>query len=96
MWIHKTVSNYSVAYSQYGIISKQNQVTVCSFAFNTPIIVNGSAVVELSGQHALSIDSTQGIYIGANMDIDSNMKAGMSSFLGGSCVMEQNQAKQGK
>ncbi|XP_031572888.1 uncharacterized protein LOC116306897, partial [Actinia tenebrosa] len=97
IWVHRTVSNYSMAYSQFGSIynDTSNDISTCSFNFTPPIIFNGSANVTLTGDHALSINSKQGIYIGVDLVIDSGMVAGKSRYLGGYCVKEPSLATTG-
>jgi hypothetical protein len=100
IWVHRTHNNYSMAYSQFGSITNNTSgpipTSVCSFDFKTPIIINGSVNVTLSGDHVLSVNSEQGIHIGADFVINSQLIAGRRRFLGGYCVKEASLATIGR
>lgn len=90
-WIHKLSSNGSMVYSYYGEIETRQltapsiQYKVAKFEFQTPILINGSAEVKLSGLHSLSVSSEEGIYIGVDFAVG-KPKVNEDKAVGGYCV----------
>ncbi len=83
-----------MAYSYYGQIETRTlnlpdgntiQYNVSKFDFQTPILINGSAEVKLSGLHSLSVSSTEGIYIGVDINVG-EPKTHEEKIVGGFCV----------
>ena len=89
--MHKLSSNTSVVYSYYGEFETRNlspvdiQYKVAKFEFQTPILINGSAEVKLSGSHSLFVSSDEGIYIGVDVAVGIP-KVNEDKFVGGYCV----------
>ena len=89
--MHKVSTNSSMAYSYYGEIQSKKlqdgntQYRVSKFEFQTPILINGSAVVKLVGSHSLYVSSKEGIYIGVDIDVG-KPKARLNRTVGGFCV----------
>lgn len=89
----------SIAHSYYGKIESKtsdkgnNQGSfdykIATFEFQIPIVINGSAKVEVEGLHSLSISSTEGIFIGVNMDVG-RKTGGTPTNVGGYCVNALN------
>ena len=99
-WTHmKSRSNSSIAHSYYGKIESKtsdkgnNQGSfdykIATFEFQIPIVINGSAKVEIEGLHSLSISSTEGIFIGVNMDVG-RKRGATATNVGGYCVNALN------
>lgn len=90
-WIHKLSSNGSMVYSYYGEIETRQlkalsiQYKVAKFEFQTPILINGSAEVKLSGLHSLVVSSEEGIYIGVDIAVG-KPKVNEDKAVGGYCV----------
>lgn len=92
-WMHKVSTNSSMAYSYYGEIEPmtlldrdiQYMYNVSKFEFQTPILINGSAVVKLVGSHSLYVSSKEGIYIGVDIDVGTP-KPHEDKVVGGFCV----------
>ena len=61
---------------------------VSEFKFKTPILINGSAVVEVSGENSLLIFSSEGIFIGVDIQVG-KAKSGLKKSVGGYCVSDQ-------
>ena len=59
---------------------------VSEFKFKTPILINGSAVV--SGENSLLIFSSEGIFIGVDIQVG-KAKSGLKKSVGGYCVSDQ-------
>lgn len=82
-----------MAYSYYGEIETKTltlperniQYNVTKFDFQTPILINGSAVVKLSGSHSLSVSSKEGIYIGVDINVG-EPRPHEEKIVGGFCV----------
>ena len=74
-WMYKLSSNDSMMYSYYGVFETRNlavlsfQYKVARFKFQTPILINGTAEVKLSGLHSLSVSSDEGIFIGVDFEV---------------------------
>ena len=74
-WMYKLSSNDSMMYSYYGVFETRNlaalsfQYKVAKFKFQTPILINGTAEVKLSGLHSLSVSSDEGIFIGVDFEV---------------------------
>ena len=74
-WMYKLSSNDSMMYSYYGVFETRNlavlsfQYKVARFKFQTPILINGTAEVKLSGLHSLSVFSDEGIFIGVDFEV---------------------------
>lgn len=89
--MHKLSSNSSMLYSYYGKIESREipaldiQYKVAKFEFQTPILINGSAEVKLSGSHSLSVSSDEGIYIGVDVVVG-KPKVNEDKSVGGYCV----------
>ena len=94
-WMHKLATlNGSMAYSYYGQIEERISVegyhyNVTKFEFRTPILINGSARVEVSGLHSLLVSSKEGIFIGVNIDLGKS-KATLSQRVGGYCISSKD------
>ena len=90
-WMQKLSSNASMVYSYYGEIetrklAAQNiQYEVAKFEFQTPILINGSAEVKLSGSHSLFVSSDEGIYIGVDVVVG-KPKVNEDKSVGGYCA----------
>ena len=89
-WIHEPSSNGSMVYSYYGEIETRElalgiQYKVAKFEFQTPILINGSAEVKLSGLHSLFVSSDEGIYIGVDVAVG-KPKGNEDKAVGGYCV----------
>ena len=90
-WIHKLSSNSSMVYSYFGEIETKEltalsiQYKVAKFEFQTPILINGSAEVKLSGLHSLFLSSDEGIYIGVDIAVG-KPKGIEDKAVGGYCV----------
>ena len=86
-----------MAFSYYGEIvqhsldagAHNSQYSVAEFKFKTPILINGSAVVEVSGENSLLIFSTEGIFIGVDIQVG-KVKSGLNKTVGGYCVSNQS------
>ena len=96
-WTHKTSSNGFMAYSYYGEIESKTLVieasrdvayNVSKFEFQTPILINGTAVVEISGANSLIISSKEGIFIGVDFDVGKT-KVELTKNVGGFCVSDK-------
>ena len=80
-----------MAYSYYGEIEPETlqdgntQFNVSKFEFQTPILINGSAVVKLVGSHSLYVSSKEGIYIGVDINVGTP-KPHEDRIVGGFCV----------
>lgn len=95
----KSRLNSPIAYSFYGKIESKtsdkgnNQgrfdYKIATFEFEIPIVINGSAKVEVEGLHSLSISSTEGIFIGVNIDVG-RKRGGIARNVGGYCVNALN------
>ena len=91
--MHKTSSDGYMAYSYYGEIETKSltvgasvvEYNVTKFEFQTPILINGSAVVEVFGSNSLSVSSKEGIYIGVDIAVGKT-KAQLQKTVGGFCV----------
>ncbi|KAJ7382339.1 hypothetical protein OS493_035616 [Desmophyllum pertusum] len=59
--------------------------SIAKFEFQTPILINGSAEVKVSGLHSLFVSSKEGIYIGVNIDVGKAQLA-VDKNVGGFCV----------
>ena len=82
-----------MAFSYYGEIVQHSldpgtHYVVSQFKFKTPILINGSAVVEVSGENSLLISSTEGIFIGVDIQVG-KAKSGFNKSVGGYCVSDQ-------
>ena len=82
-----------MAFSYYGEIVQHSldagaDYTVSEFEFKTPILINGSAVVEVSGENSLLISSKEGIFIGVDILVG-KVKGGLKKSVGGYCVSNQ-------
>ena len=82
-----------MAFSYYGEIVQHSldagaDYAVSEFEFKTPILINGSAVVEVSGENSLLISSKEGIFIGVDIHVR-KAKSGLKKFVGGYCVSNQ-------
>ncbi|XP_067055563.1 uncharacterized protein [Acropora muricata] len=96
-WTH--MKSRSIAHSYYGKIESKtsdkgnNQGSfdykIVTFEFQIPIVINGSAKVKIGGLHSLSISSTEGIFIGVNMDVG-RKTGGTATNVGGYCVNALN------
>lgn len=85
----------SMAHSYYGKIESKTSgkgneqerfdYKIAKFEFQIPILINGSAKVEVEGLHSLSISSTEGIFIGVKMDVG-RKSGGIARNVGGYCV----------
>lgn len=87
-------SNSSMAYSYYGEIKSKTvkvegqqgmKYSVAEYKFNVPILINGSAVVELSGSNSLSVSSKEGIFIGVDIEVGKT-RAELEKIVGAFCV----------
>ena len=94
-WTHRTSSNGFMAFSYYGEVVKHSldadadaDYNVSEFKFKTPILINGSAVVEVSGENSLLIFSSEGIFIGVDIQVG-KAKSGLKKSVGGYCVSDQ-------
>ena len=92
-WTHRTSSNGFMAFSYYGEIVQHSldakaHYNVSEFKFKTPILINGSAVVEVSGENSLLIFSSEGIFIGVDIQVG-KAKSGLKKSVGGYCVSDQ-------
>ena len=91
IWMHKLATNGSMAYSYYGEIEPKTlpggniQYNVSKFEFQTPILINGSAAVKLTGSHSLFLSSKEGIFIGADIDVGKT-RPHEERIVGGFCV----------
>ena len=80
-----------MVYSYYGEIETRElkdpniQYKVAKFEFQTPILINGSAEVKLSGSHSLFVSSDEGIYIGVDVKVGIP-KMNENKAVGGYCV----------
>ena len=79
-----------MVYSYYGEIETRElalgiQYKVAKFEFQTPILINGSAEVKLSGLHSLFVSSDEGIYIGVDVAVG-KPKGNEDKAVGGYCV----------
>lgn len=89
--MHKLSSNSSMAYSYYGVIETKKipapsiEYKVAKFEFQTPILINGTAEVKLSGLHSLFVSSEEGIYIGVDVAVGAP-KVNEDKAVGGYCV----------
>ena len=96
-WMHKLSSNTSMVYSYYGEIETRKladpkiQYKVAKFEFQTPILINGSAEVKLSGSHSLFVSSNEGIYIGVDVAVG-KPKMNENKAVGGYCVRRSRAA----
>ena len=83
-----------MAFSYYGEVVKHSleagahHYNVSEFKFKTPILINGSAVVEVSGENSLLISSKEGIFIGVDIQLR-RAKSGLKKLVGGYCVSNQ-------
>ena len=88
IWMHKTRSNASMAFSYEGKLEEKSlnnlKYKVSKFEFQTPILINGSVVVKVLGTNSLSLSSTEGIFIGVNIDVG-HVKQGELKMTGGFC-----------
>ena len=90
-WMYKLSSNDSMVYSYYGAFETRNlaapsfQYKVAKFKFKTPILINGTAEVKLSGLHSLSVSSDEGIFIGVDFEVGKPKVKEIQS-VGGYCV----------
>ncbi|XP_068722401.1 uncharacterized protein [Montipora capricornis] len=94
-WTHmKRSLNSSIAYSYYGeIVSKTLKVDnqedfeygIAKFEFQVPILMNGSASVEIVGLNSLAVSSREGIFIGVDLDVGKT-KGEISKTVGGYCT----------
>lgn len=87
-WTHKT--NSSIAYSYYGKIETKSlsadvKYKVAKFEFQTPILINGSAEVELFGVNSLSVSSKEGIFLGVVIVVG-KPKGELVKTVGGYCA----------
>ena len=89
--MHKLSSNGSMVYSYYGVFETKTlsalnfQYKVAKFEFQTPILINGTAEVKLSGLHSLSVSSDEGVFIGVDFEVG-EPKVNESKSVGGYCV----------
>ena len=82
-----------MAFSYYGEIVPHSldagaHYNVSEFKFKTPILINGSAVVKVSGENSLLIFSSEGIFIGVDIQVG-KAKSGLKKSVGGYCVSDQ-------
>ena len=82
-----------MAFSYYGEVVPHSldadaHYNVSEFKFKTPILINGSAVVEVSGENSLLIFSSEGIFIGVDIQVG-KAKSGLKKSVGGYCVSDQ-------
>ena len=86
-----------MAYSYHGEIESKTLVTeadenveykVSKFEFQTPILINGTAVVEISGTNSLILSSKEGIFIGVDIDVGKT-RVGLNKTVGGFCVSDK-------
>ena len=82
-----------MAFSYYGEIVQHSldagaDYKVSEFEFKTPILINGSAVVDVSGENSLLISSKEGIFIGVDIQVG-KVKVGLKKSVGGYCVSYQ-------
>ena len=80
-----------MAFSYYGEVVQHSldagaHYNVSEFKFKTPILINGSAVV--SGENSLLIFSSEGIFIGVDIQVG-KAKSGLKKSVGGYCVSDQ-------
>ena len=92
-WVHKTSTNGSMAFSYYGEIESRTltvgpnpevEYNVSKFQFQVPILINGSAVVKISGPNSLAVSSKEGIFIGVDIDVGKT-KVEIDRTVGGFC-----------
>lgn len=89
--MHKLSSNGSMAYSYFGeteekkIFPSSTSYSIAKFEFQTPILINGSAEVKVSGLNSLFVSSKEGIYIGVDIDVGKAQLA-VDKNVGGFCV----------
>ena len=90
-WMRKLSSNGSMIYSYYGELETREltapslQYKVAKFDFQTPVLINSSAEVKLSGLHSLFVSSDEGIYIGVDIKVGISKKD-EDKVVGGYCV----------
>ncbi|XP_048576446.1 uncharacterized protein LOC5501722 isoform X2 [Nematostella vectensis] len=86
MWIHRAEPNSTIAYAHEGDGIPSRNVT--EFQFRVPIIINGSSEVHVTGGPALSIKSSEGMYIGADLHLGKDVNGAyvQGSFIGGFCT----------